>query len=161
MASHVHQNVASIISKEALASRHLGANTICQETNEVLDSDLIATVVDLDVVAVEINGAVGIAVDGSGEGIAGVAGHVVGEHEDDLGVGNTETFDGSVHGEDIGEVAVVEPESRCADENGPVASMFGESGCCEQSRCHEGVVLKVGELHGGDTMRCDMLKGNG
>src|SRR5687767_4376422 len=106
MTSHVHQNVASIISKEALASRHLSANAICEETNRVLDSDLIATVVDLDVVAVEINGAVGIAVDGSGEGIAGVAGHVIGEHEDDLGVGNTETFNGSVHGEDIGEVAV-------------------------------------------------------
>ncbi|KAI6769197.1 hypothetical protein HG531_010301 [Fusarium graminearum] len=161
VARHVHQNVASIIGKEALTSRHLGANAISQEANKVLDSDLIATVVHLNVVTVEINGAIGVAVDGSREGIAGIASHVIGKHEDDLGVGNTETLNGSVHGEDIGEVAVVEPEPRCADQNSPVAGMFGESGCCKQSRCHKGVEPKVGELHGGDAMRCNAIKVNG
>jgi hypothetical protein len=160
MTRHVNQDVASIIGKEALASRHLGANTISQEANEVLDSDLIATVIHLDVVAVEIDGAIGVAVDGSGEGIARVTSHIIGKHENDLGVGNTETLDSSVHGEDIGEVAVVEPEPRCADQNRPVAGMFGESGCCEQSRCNEGLESEVGELHGGDAIRCDEMKGN-
>lgn len=145
--SHVHQDIAPVVGEKALASWHLGADAIGQQADKVLDGDLVAAVVDLDVVAVEVDGAIRVAVDGPGEGVAGVAGHVVGEHQDDLGVGDAEALDGSVHGEDIGEVAVVEPESRRADEDGPVAGMLGEDGGCEQCRRHEGVESKRGQVH--------------
>lgn len=36
-------------------------------------------------------------------------------------------------------MAIVEPESRSTDENGPVAGMLGENSGREQSRYHEGV----------------------
>lgn len=111
MTSHVHQNIAPVVGKKTLASWHLGANAIGQQTDKVLDRNLVATIVDLNVVAIEIDSAIRVAVDGSGEGVAGVASHVVGEHQDDLGVGDAEALYGSVHGEDIGKVAIVEPES--------------------------------------------------
>ncbi|KAI6759758.1 hypothetical protein HG530_010438 [Fusarium avenaceum] len=130
-------------------------------SDKVLDGDLVATVVHLDVVAVEINGAIRVTVDGSGEGVAGVASHVVGKHEDDLRVGDTQTLDGSVHGEDIGEMAVVEPEPRRADENSPVAGMLGKSGRREQSRCHEGVESEVREFHGGGCAAMKRIDGQG
>lgn len=57
------------------------------------------------------------------EGIAGIAGHVVGKHEDDLGVGDSQTFDGAVEGEGVGQVSIVEPESGGADQNGPVGGV--------------------------------------
>ena len=101
-----------------------GADAIGQQTDKVLDGNLVATRVDLDVVAIEIDGAIRVAVDGSGEGIARIAGHVIGEHEDDLRVRNAEALHGAIEGEDISQVAVVEPESGCRDQNGPVRCMF-------------------------------------
>ena len=43
-----------------------------------------------------------------------------------MGVGDAETFDGAVQREDVGEVAVVEPEAGGGDEDRPVGCVF----CC-------------------------------
>lgn len=67
-----------------------------EEAEECLDRDLLALVVDLDLVAVEVDLALRARVDGGGEGVARVARCVVGEHEDDLRVGNAEPLDGAV-----------------------------------------------------------------
>ena len=115
MARHVDEHVTPGIGAEAFGTGELGRQAVGQEADEVLDRDFVAPVIDFDVVAVEIEGAVGVVVDGAGEGVAGVAGHVVGEHEDDLRVWDPEPFDGAVEGEDVGEVAVVEPEAGGGD----------------------------------------------
>lgn len=115
VAGHVHEDVAPRVRAEALAGRELGREAVGKEADEGFDGDFVAAVVDLDVVAVEIEGAVGVVVDGAGEGVAGVAGHVVREHEDDLGVWDAEAFYGAVEGEDVGQVAVVEPEAGSGD----------------------------------------------
>ena len=128
VARHVDQDVGVLVRQQPLAARHLLADTVREQPDEVLDGHLVAAVVDFDIGAVEVNGAVAIGVDGAGEGVARVAGHVVGEHEDDLGVGDAEALDGAVEGEDIGEVTVVEPEARGRDEDGPVGGVFAENG---------------------------------
>jgi len=153
---HVDQQVAAAVAAEPLPARDLLGQAVGQQPDEGLDGDLVAAVVDLDVVAVEVERAVGVVVDGAGEGVARVAGHVVGEHEDDLGVRDAEAFDGAVEGEDVGEVAVVEPEAGGGDEDGPVGGVLGggeegeegeeEEGEGEEGEGEEG---EKGELHCG------------
>lgn len=124
MPRHVHQDVATVVREQPLAARHLLPDAVRQQADEVLHRHLVPPVVHLDVVSVEIDGAVGVGVDGAGEGIARVAGHVVGEHEDDLRVGDAEPLDGAVHGQHVGQMPVVEPEARCADQHSPVACVL-------------------------------------
>lgn len=97
MARHVDKDVASIVGQQTLATGHLVADAIGEQADEVLDGDLVAAVVDLDVVAVQVDGAVGVAVDGAGEGVARVAGHVVGQHQDDLRVRDAQALHRPVH----------------------------------------------------------------
>lgn len=111
MPRHIHQHVAPRVTAQPLPARHIPPQPVRQQPDEILHRHLVAAVIHLDVVAVEVEGAVGVVVHGAGEGVARVAGHVVREHEDDLGVGDPEPFDGAVEGEDVGEVAVVEPEA--------------------------------------------------
>ncbi len=47
-------------------------------------------------------------------GVPRVAGHVVGEHEHDAGIGDPQAPEELVEREGVGHVAVVEPEARCA-----------------------------------------------
>ena len=115
MTRHVDEYVAAGIGAETFGAGEFGGQSIGEKADEVFDCYFVAAVVDFDVVAVEIEGAVGVVVDGAGEGVAGVAGHVVREHEDDLRVWDAEAFDGTVEGEDIGEMAVVEPEAGGGD----------------------------------------------
>ena len=125
MARHVHQHITPRIAAQSLPARHILAQPVRQQPDEVLDRDLVAAVVDLDVVAVEIQRAVRVVVDGPREGVARVAGHVVRQHEDDLRVGDAESLYGAVEGEDVGEVAVVEPEAGGGDQDGPVGGVGG------------------------------------
>lgn len=50
-----------------------------------------------------------------------------------MAVGDPETLDGAVEGEDVGEVAVVEPEAGGGDEDRPVGGVF-----CADGRGEEG-----------------------
>lgn len=138
MTCHVDQDVTPVIGQQPLASGCLFVHAIRQETNKVLNGHLVAPVVDLYVVAVQVDGAVGVGVDGTGEGVAWVAGHVVGQHQDDLAVGNAQTLDGTVDGQHIGEVTVVEPEARGTDQDGPVAGVFGKGMAEEKGREEDG-----------------------
>lgn len=135
VARHVDQHVAARVRAQPFAARHVLAQPVGEQADEVLDRDLVAAVVDLDVVAVQVEGAIGVVVDGAREGVARVAGHVVGEHEDDLGVRDAQALDGAVEGEHVGEVAVVEPEAGGGDEDGPVGRVgAGEGGGDGQER---------------------------
>ena len=126
MPGHVYQDIASVIGKQPLGSGHLLPNAIREKPYEALDRDFVTPIIDLDIVSIKIDGAVCVAVDGSGEGVARVTCHVIGEHEDYLGVWDSKTLDRAVEGENIGEMAVVEPESRRRYEDGPVGCVF----CC-------------------------------
>lgn len=147
VACHVDQNVAPIIGQQPLAPGCLFVNAIRQEANKVLNGNLVAPIVDLDVVAVQVDGAVGIGIDGTREGVAWVAGHVVGQHQDDLAVGDAQTLDGTVDGQHIGEVTVVEPEARGADQDGPIAGVLGEGMAKQQGRKEDGELEEGRELH--------------
>jgi hypothetical protein len=67
-----------------------------QKTYKVLHGDLVSAIVDLDVVAVEVERVATVSKDAPGEMVARIAGHIVGEHEDDIRVGYAESFHGAV-----------------------------------------------------------------
>ena len=66
-----------------------------------------------------------------------------------MGVGDTEPFDGAVEGEDVGEVAVVEPETGGGDEDGPVGGVGLEGGGKCGQEGEEGEREEMEELHCG------------
>ena len=84
VARHVDEYVTALVGQEPLACGHTLVPAVGQQADEVLDRDLVATVVNLDVLAVQVHAAVRVGVDGAREGVARVAGHVVREHEEDL-----------------------------------------------------------------------------
>jgi hypothetical protein len=154
VARHVDEDVTSLVGHQALAPGHVLAHAVCHEADEVLDGDFVASVIDLDVVAIQIERTVGVVVDGAGEGVAGVARHVIGQHEDDLRIRDAEALDGAIEGEDICQVAVVEPESRGAHEDGPVGRVLTRDQGGRQQR-NEGAE-DAEELHVGDPTRTKM-----
>ena len=81
---HVYEHVAPRIASQPLPPRYVFTQPICEQPYEILHGDFIAPVVDLYVVAVEVQRSIRVVVYRAGEGVARVAGHVVGEHEDDL-----------------------------------------------------------------------------
>jgi hypothetical protein len=70
----------------------------CHQPHEALDRNFVPSIVNLDVVSVEVELPVGVCVNGTGEGVPGVAGDVVGQHEDDLRIWDAEAFNCSVPG---------------------------------------------------------------
>lgn len=77
-----------------------GVGVTEEDAEEVLNINVVAAVVDFDVVAVEVFAA-RVVVHMSRAAIARVTGDVFGQHEDDAAVGNAETLDGAVHGEGV------------------------------------------------------------
>ena len=67
-----------------------------QQPQEVLDRNFVSTIVDFDVLAIEIERVTTIREHASGEVVARIAGRVVGEHEDDVRVGYAEAFHSSI-----------------------------------------------------------------
>ena len=125
MPRHINQHITPPIAPQPLPPWHILSQPIRQQPNKILYRDFIPAIIHLDVIAVEIERAVRVVVDGPGEGIARVARHVVRQHEDDLRVGDAEALDGAVEGEHVGEMAVVEPEARGGDQDGPVGGVGG------------------------------------
>ena len=78
VARQVDEDVAARVGLEALARGDVGGPAVREQPDEVLDCDLVASVVDLDVGTVEIGLAIGVGVHSAREGVAGVAGHVIG-----------------------------------------------------------------------------------
>lgn len=112
MPRHIHQHITAPITPQPLPPRHILPQSIRQQPYKILNRHLIPAVIHLNVITVQIERAVRVVIHGAWEGVARVARHVVGEHEDDLRVGDPETFDGAVEREDVGEMPVVEPEAR-------------------------------------------------
>jgi len=67
-----------------------------QQPQEILHRDFVSTIVDLDVLAIEIERVAAIREHAPGEVVARIAGRVVGEHEDDVRVGYAEAFHSSI-----------------------------------------------------------------
>lgn len=124
MPRHIHEYITPLVAAQPLTSRHVLAQSVSEQPDEVLHRDFVAAVIHLDVIAVEIECAIRVIVDGARERVARVAGHVVGEHENNLRVRNAEAFHGAVEGEDIGKVPVIEPEAGGGDQYSPIGSMF-------------------------------------
>ena len=78
MSSHIHQNITPRIGSQSLTARYILVQSVGQKPEEVLDGHLIAPVIDFDIVSVKVNGAVCVTVNGAGEGVPGIAGHVIG-----------------------------------------------------------------------------------
>lgn len=154
VARHVDEHVAAGVGAQALAARDVIAQPIRKQPDEVLHRHLVTAIVHLDVIAVEIDRAVCVAVDGAGEGVARVAGHVVGQHQNDLRVGDPESLDGAVQRQDIGKVAVVKPEPRRRDQHSPVGCVLSKHrGCKQQEEGEESRSEDGEETHGGQTVR--------
>lgn len=147
MSRHVHQHITAPVTPQPLPPRHILPQPIRQQPDEVLHRDLVPAVVHLDVVAVQVERAVGVVVDGAREGVARVAGHVVGEHEEDLRVRDPEPLDRAVEREHVGQVPVVEPEARGGDQDGPVGGVGAEGGGEEQGEEGQGEEGEGWELH--------------
>ena len=73
------------------SSAHTG-----QQPQEILHRDFVSTVVDFDVLAVEIERVAAIREHAPREVVARIAGRVVGEHEDDVRVGYAQAFHSSI-----------------------------------------------------------------
>jgi hypothetical protein len=155
MPRHINQDITPLIRHQPLTARRVLAPAIRHEPDEILHGDLVPPIVDLDVVSVQVKRAIGVVEDGAGEGVARVAGHVVGQHEDDLRVRDPEALDGAVQREHVGQVAVVEPEARCPHQHRPVGRVL----CGDQGRRRQEGEEYAGGLHGGLMARRKMGKG--
>jgi hypothetical protein len=56
----------------------------CQETDKVLNGNFVSSVVNLDVLAVEIQVSASVVVDCGREDVTRVAGDIIGQHHDDI-----------------------------------------------------------------------------
>jgi ribosomal protein L19 len=128
VSSHVNQDIAPIIRHQSFTPRPTLWPSIRQKSNEVLDRDFIASVIDFNTTShsiVEVQVA-GLVVEyGARERVARVAGHVIRKHKNDLRVGDTETLYSTVEGEGVREMTVIEPEAGGRDKDGPVGCV-----CC-------------------------------
>lgn len=95
----------------------------CQQPDKVLDSNLITTIVDIDRVSIEINSAIVVVVDSASKLISRIAGDIIGQHKNNIGVGDAKPLDGAIYRQCICDMAVIEPEARRAHENCPVVGV--------------------------------------
>lgn len=87
--------------EDADATRFIRSRGLtCHKPNEALDRDFISSIVHLDILSIQVELAISIGIDGTGERVAWVTRDVVGEHEDDLRVGNTKSLDCPVPSDD-------------------------------------------------------------
>lgn len=94
-----------------LESLHLSRRLTRQHSNKILHRDLVPPIIHLNVLSVQVQQPRSVVEHGGWKLVPRVAGDVVGEHENDVGVWDTEALDGAIHGESVGDVAVVEPEA--------------------------------------------------
>lgn len=128
MSSHVDQDIASVIRHQPLAPRPTLRPSIRQKTNEVLDRDFVTSIVDFNTTShsiVEVQVAGFIIEDRARERVARIAGHIIRKHKDNLRVGNAEALYGTVEGEGVCEMTIVEPEAGGRHKDGPVGCV-----CC-------------------------------
>ena len=88
---------------------------------------LVSSVIDFDVITVHIDLLIGVVVNGGRVGIPGVAGHVVGNHQNDLAVGYPQAFDTAVNAQNVGYMSVIEPEPGSIYQNSPIARVMTRS----------------------------------
>ena len=160
VSSHIHEDVRAVVSEKALRPRdrlihstlkgirecHHDSHTMHtrQNSQEVLYRDLIAAIIDLDVISIQVQMPPRVAVDAARELITRIARGVIREHENDVRVGNAETLHRAIHPECIRHVLtsdmslclcepstsasthpVIEPVTRRTHQNGPIVCVRG------------------------------------
>ena len=83
-------------------------------------TNLVSPVIHLDVVPVHVYVLLGIVEHRRGSRIPRVARHVVGDHEDDLAVGDAQALHAAVYRQHVRDVTVIEPETRRVHQHRPV-----------------------------------------
>lgn len=68
----------------------------CQNPDEVLDGDFIASIIDLDVVTVEIQVTAWLGIDTGRKLVARIARDIIGQHKDDVGIWDAKALYGAV-----------------------------------------------------------------
>lgn len=89
----------------------------------MLSTSLVTPVIHFHIVSVHIDLLVIIVENGGRAGVPRVAGHVVGYHQDDLAVGDAKALDAAVDGQNVGHMAIVEPESGSVNQHSPVVGV--------------------------------------
>lgn len=130
MTRQINQHIAAGIREQFLRSRCTGLRASSQQSNEILNGNLVATVVNLDVIAVNVDMLIGIIENGCRSRIPWIACHIVGNHQNYLAIWNAKSFHRSVNGQHICHMTIVEPKSRRVDQNCPIVgvcpSILGE-----------------------------------
>lgn len=107
-----------------------------EKTNKIIDGHLTPTIVNLCVFVIDIQAMVVMVINGGRKGIASIAGHVVGQHQDYMVVGYSQSFNYVVHREDIGNMSVIKPKRRGANEYCPIICV-----CCR--RGHALIIINI------------------
>ncbi|KAG6542106.1 hypothetical protein Mapa_016458 [Marchantia paleacea] len=84
MTCHVKQNVAFLISEKPLRSWHRSIMSTRQQAQKILYRHFVASVIHLHVVTVEVESMIFIVENLSRVFISGIAGHIIGEHQNDM-----------------------------------------------------------------------------
>ena len=74
----------------------------CQNADKVLDGDFIASIIDLDVVTVEIQVTAWLGIDTGGKLVARIARDIIGQHKDDVGIWDAKALYGAVPAKENG-----------------------------------------------------------
>ena len=118
MARHVYENIASLVGIQALRARRVRrcapldpyeigqrpaidvkgveGKFTCKQANEILNADLVSTIIDLYALAIQIKIPSCVCINFACKGVAGVACYVVSQHQDDVGVWNAQSLHGPV-----------------------------------------------------------------
>ena len=145
VAGDVQEHVAPRVGEEPLGPRGARRVPVGEDAQEVLGRDLVPAVVDLDVIAVEVGAVVRVAEHRRRERVPRGARDVVGEHEDDVTVGDAEALDGAVERQGVGYVPVVEPVPARVDQHRPVAGVIRSARWRRRRRLEE----RLGAARGG------------
>jgi hypothetical protein len=114
VSGHVHEDIRAVVREQSFRARYrwidssymeswgkrecFGPRHTCEQPNEVLHGHFVATIVYFDVIAVEVQMTTRFGVYAPGEFVARVTRDVIGEHENDIRVGDPETLYGAIPG---------------------------------------------------------------
>ena len=111
MTCHVNENVWPRVRQQAFRSGSRFRQTTGQQTDKVFHRDFITTIIDLNIVSIDIDVLVLIVENGCRSWVSRIACHVIGHHQQDLRIRNAQSLDTAVHWQHVGHVAIIEPES--------------------------------------------------
>jgi hypothetical protein len=124
VSSHVDEHIAPGIAQEAFRARNGRIMATCEDTEKILNSHFVTSVVDFDVITIQVQIPLCTVKHSTWIFVPSITGSVIGQHQDNVGVGNTQPLHGTIHAQGIGHVSIIEPVSRSTDKDGPVRSVI-------------------------------------